>query len=108
MASIVSYNTELVATLESLRDQREDLHRSILRDEEEKGRIQKVRGTRCGAFARRLLPPPAQLPPPARRPLSSTTGRRRRAAEYHEYPCLARPPLLSCVARSVHPCACRS
>lgn len=41
MASIVSYNTELVATLESLRDQREDLHRSILRDEEEKGRIQK-------------------------------------------------------------------
>lgn len=41
MASIVSYNTELVATLEALRDQREDLHRSILRDEEEKGRIQK-------------------------------------------------------------------
>jgi Sjoegren syndrome nuclear autoantigen 1 len=40
-ASLTTYNSELVKALEDLREQREEMNRSILRDEEEKGRIQK-------------------------------------------------------------------
>jgi len=41
-SSLTSYNSELVKALEDLREQREEMNRSILRDEEEKARIQKV------------------------------------------------------------------
>ena len=40
-ASLTTYNSELVKALEDLREQREEKNRSILRAEEEKGRIQK-------------------------------------------------------------------
>jgi sjoegren syndrome nuclear autoantigen 1 len=42
-ASLGSYSSELVKALEDLREQREEVQRSILRDEEERARIQKVR-----------------------------------------------------------------
>jgi Sjoegren syndrome nuclear autoantigen 1 len=48
-SSLTSYNSELVKALEDLREQREEMNRSILRDEEEKARIQKVR--QATAFA---------------------------------------------------------
>lgn len=41
-SSLTSYNSELVKALEDLREQREEMNRGILRDEEEKARIQKV------------------------------------------------------------------
>jgi Sjoegren syndrome nuclear autoantigen 1 len=41
--SLTAYNSELVKCIEDLREQREELNRSILRDEEDKARIQKVR-----------------------------------------------------------------
>jgi len=40
-ASLTTYNSELVKALEDLREQREEVNRTILRDEEEKARIQK-------------------------------------------------------------------
>lgn len=42
-ASLTSYNSELVKALEDLREQREEMNRGILRDDEEKARVQKVR-----------------------------------------------------------------
>ncbi len=36
-----NYNQELVACIEDLREKREELNRSLLRDEEEKAKIQK-------------------------------------------------------------------
>ena len=44
-SSLTTYNSELVKALEDLREQREEVNRSILRDEEEKARIQKARST---------------------------------------------------------------
>lgn len=41
MASLSSHSNELIACLEDMREKREQLHMSILRDEEEKARIQK-------------------------------------------------------------------
>ncbi len=41
--SLQSYNNELVKCIEDLREKREELNRAILRDEEEKAKIQKVR-----------------------------------------------------------------
>ncbi len=38
-----NYNNELVKCIEDLREKREELNRAILRDEEEKAKIQKVR-----------------------------------------------------------------
>lgn len=40
-ASLGSYSSELVKALEDLREQREEVQRGILRDEEERARIQK-------------------------------------------------------------------
>lgn len=40
-SSLSTYNTELVKCIEDLREQREELNRGILKDEEEKARIQK-------------------------------------------------------------------
>jgi hypothetical protein len=54
--SLTSYNNELVKTIEELREQREELNRSILRDEEEKARIQKVRTPAGAQTARRGHP----------------------------------------------------
>lgn len=51
-SSLTTYNSELVKCIEDLREQREELNRSILKDEEEKGRIQKVRG-RAGGYRTR-------------------------------------------------------
>lgn len=45
--SLTAYNNELVKTIEDLREQREELNRSILKDEEDKARIQKASGGRC-------------------------------------------------------------
>ena len=39
--SLSNYNQELVACIEDLREKREELNRSLLRDEEEKAKIQK-------------------------------------------------------------------
>ena len=50
--SLTSYNSELVKCIEDLREQREELNRSILRDEEDKARIQKV--YTIGALRQRL------------------------------------------------------
>ena len=44
-ASLSNYNQELVACIEDLREKREELNRSILRDEEEKSKIQKELST---------------------------------------------------------------
>ncbi len=40
--SLQNYNNELVKCIEDLREKREELNRAILRDEEEKAKIQKV------------------------------------------------------------------
>jgi hypothetical protein len=48
--SLATYNNELVACIEDLREKREELNRSILRDEEEKAKIQKVRRGRRSLF----------------------------------------------------------
>jgi DNA repair exonuclease SbcCD ATPase subunit len=45
-SSLQGYNAELVKCIEDLREKREELNRAILRDEEEKAKIQKVRGER--------------------------------------------------------------
>lgn len=42
--SLTTYNSELVKCIEDLREQREELNRGILKDEEEKAKIQKVSG----------------------------------------------------------------
>jgi hypothetical protein len=50
-SSLQNYNNELVKCIEDLREKREELNRGILRDEEEKGKIQKVserEGGSCG------------------------------------------------------------
>jgi|LakWasMet70_HOW9_FD_contig_21_498668_length_474_multi_13_in_0_out_0_1 Sjoegren syndrome nuclear autoantigen 1 len=39
--SLSSYSNDLVGCLEDLREKRDDLHRSVMRDEEEKAAIQK-------------------------------------------------------------------
>lgn len=54
-SSLTSYNSELVKALEDLREQREEMNRGILRDEEEKARIQKV-CCFCGRTRDRLRP----------------------------------------------------
>jgi hypothetical protein len=41
--NLTTYNSELVKCIEDLREQREELNRGILKDEEEKAKIQKVR-----------------------------------------------------------------
>ena len=41
-SSLQGYNAELVKCIEDLREKREELNRAILRDEEEKAKIQKV------------------------------------------------------------------
>ena len=43
--SLSNYNQELVACIEDLREKREELNRSLLRDEEEKSKIQKELST---------------------------------------------------------------
>lgn len=53
-----------VGCIEDLREKREELNRSILRDEEEKGKIQKVRGLFIS------IPAAAQLHTPLSSPLS--------------------------------------
>jgi len=98
-ASLTTYNSELVKALEDLREQREEMNRSILRDEEEKARIQKARSQHpsfaewqqqrssggaaataaicmkrccllhCMARARGCAPPAALCPPAATLPL---------------------------------------
>mmetsp|Transcript_17219 Transcript_17219/g.30367 ORF Transcript_17219/g.30367 Transcript_17219/m.30367 type:complete len:112 (-) Transcript_17219:318-653(-) len=40
-ASLQNYNNELVKCIEDLREKREEINRSILKDEEEKAKIQK-------------------------------------------------------------------
>lgn len=45
--SMTTYNNELVKCIEDLREQREELNRGILKDEEEKARIQKARAHLC-------------------------------------------------------------
>ena len=40
--NLTTYNSELVKCIEDLREQREELNRGILKDEEEKAKIQKV------------------------------------------------------------------
>jgi len=40
-ASLSNYNQELVRCIEDLREKREEVNRSILRDEEEKAKIQR-------------------------------------------------------------------
>jgi hypothetical protein len=62
-ASLTTYNNELVACIEDLREKREELNRSILRDEEEKAKIQKVRVRRGGHACRA---PPRHAPHGAR------------------------------------------
>lgn len=49
-----------VGCIEDLREKREELNRSILRDEEEKGKIQKVR---CGRQVDAPIPVIVFLPP---------------------------------------------
>lgn len=40
-ASLQNYNNELVKCIEDLREKREEVHRQILKDEEDKAKIQK-------------------------------------------------------------------
>jgi hypothetical protein len=51
-ATLQNYNNELVKCIEDLREKREEVNRTMLKDEEEKAKIQKVRvnwrTVRCG------------------------------------------------------------
>lgn len=42
-ATLQNYNNELVKCIEDLREKREEVNRAILKEEEEKAKIQKVR-----------------------------------------------------------------
>ena len=60
--ALQNYNNELVRCIDDLREKREELNRSILRDEEEKAKIQKVRAPRCRSTHQSVArPQPVQL-----------------------------------------------
>jgi Sjoegren syndrome nuclear autoantigen 1 len=42
-ATLQNYNNELVKCIEDLREKREEVNRAMLKDEEEKAKIQKVK-----------------------------------------------------------------
>jgi hypothetical protein len=50
-ATLQNYNNELVKCIEDLREKREEVNRTMLKDEEEKAKIQKVRAAGDAACA---------------------------------------------------------
>ena len=53
-ATLQNYNNELVKCIEDLREKREEVNRSIAKDEEEKGAPARRPGTRCAAVPHHL------------------------------------------------------